>query len=145
MLILNAIKIETQETPEQQVEIVQQLLPEATPDKQGFVDQIIGQNMTERVATLLDQGLTENTTEQDLLQLKLWADATIADLLARQKGNPYAQETIEAIQETLNVVYYEYYSKGGEFTSKGGGQSQTSIIQSLKAKSGNQGQQSKSQ
>lgn len=117
-------KIETQETPEQQVEIVQQLLPEATTDKQGFVDQIIGQNMTERVATLLDQGLTENTTEQDLLQLKLWADATIADLLARQKGNPYAQEAIEAIQETLNVVYYEYYSKGGEFTSEGGGQPQ---------------------
>jgi hypothetical protein len=117
-------KLETIQTPQQQAEEIQSLIPEATIDKQQMVDDIVGQNMTQRVATLLDQGLNENTTEQDLLQVKLWAEATIADLLTMQKGNPYADAQIESIQETLNILYHEYYSKGGKFTSEGGEQSQ---------------------
>jgi hypothetical protein len=105
-------KAQVKETPQQQAEEVESLSPDMTLDKQGFVDDIIGQNMTEGVDRILSDGVTEKTQERDLLQFKLFVEATIADLRARQKGNPYADAMIEQLQEALNTVYYEYYSQG---------------------------------
>jgi hypothetical protein len=105
-------KAQVRETPQQQAEEVESLSPDMTLDKQGFVDDIIGQNMTEGVDRILSDGVTEKTQEKDLLQFKLFVEATIADLRARQKGNPYADAMIEQLQEALNTVYYEYYSQG---------------------------------
>ena len=105
-------KAQVKETPQQQAEEVESLSPDMTLDKQGFVDDIIGQNMTEGVDRILSDGVTEKTQERDLLQFKLFVEATIADLRARQKGNPYADAIIEQLQEALNTVYYEYYSQG---------------------------------
>ena len=105
-------KAQVKETPQQQAEEVESLSPDMTLDKQKFVDDIIGQNMTEGVDRILSDGVTEKTQERDLLQFKLFVEATIADLRARQKGNPYADAMIEQLQEALNTVYYEYYSQG---------------------------------
>jgi hypothetical protein len=108
-------------TTEELAPQIEQVAPEMTIDKQQMVHDLMGQNMTERVADLLDNGITKATTESDLLQAKLWAEATIADLLNRQKGNPYATDMIEQIQEFVNILYYEYYAKGGKRTAEGRG------------------------
>jgi len=105
-------KAQVTETLQEQAEEVESLSPDMTLDKQKFVDDIIGQNMTEGVDRILSEGVTEKTAEKDLLQFKLFVEATIADLRARQKGNPYADAMIEQLQEALNTVYYEYYSQG---------------------------------
>lgn len=105
-------KAQVTETLQEQSEQVESLSPDMTLDNQGFVDDIIGQNMTEGVDRILSEGVTEKTAEKDLLQFKLFVEATIADLRARQKGNPYADAMIEQLQEALNTVYYEYYSQG---------------------------------
>ena len=105
-------KAQVKETPQQQAEEVEMLSPDMTLDGQAFVDDIVGQNMTEGVDRILTDGVTDKTAEKDLLQFKLFVEATIADLRARQKGNPYAEAMIEQLQEALNTVYYEYYSQG---------------------------------
>ena len=105
-------KAQVKETLQEQSAEVETLSPDMTLDKQGFVDDIIGQNMTEGVDRILSEGVTDKTAERDLLQFKLFVEATIADLRARQKGNPYAEAMIEQLQEALNTVYYEYYSQG---------------------------------
>ena len=105
-------KAQVKETLQEQSAEVETLSPDMTLDKQGFVDDIIGQNMTEGVDRILSEGVTDKTAERDLLQFKLFVEATIADLRSRQKGNPYAEAMIEQLQEALNTVYYEYYSQG---------------------------------
>jgi hypothetical protein len=113
-------KLEVKETPEQQQQQLQQVYPDLTPDKYQMVQDIVAQEMTERIANLLENGITDQTDEQDFLQTRLWAEDKIAVLLERQKGNPYALDMIEELQNLLNLLWYEHKQKFGKEPGKQG-------------------------
>ena len=105
--LINAeIERSKQETPD----IRKQEEEEGVQDEEAIiVDGVLNKNMNEAIAEILDNGVADETTEQDFLQAKLWAEDAIAEL-ENQDGD-YVKNTAESIYDFLNILENEHTTK----------------------------------
>ncbi len=106
-------KLEVKETPEEQERQLQELYSELPPNRRTSVQAIIEKDMTDRIANLLENGITDQTDDTDFLQTRLWAEGRIAELREKESDNSYALDMIEELQNLLNTLWYEHYQKFG--------------------------------
>lgn len=106
-------KLEVKETPEEQERQLQELYSELPPNRRTAVKAIMEKDMTDRIANLLENGITDQTDDADFLQTRLWAEGRIAELREKESDNAYALDMIEELQNLLNTLWYEHYQKFG--------------------------------
>lgn len=72
------------------------------------VNQVMSANMTDRVANILDNGISANTSEADFLALELYVESTIRDLEDMFGDTEYAKHQIEVLKEVQQIADNEY-------------------------------------
>ncbi len=107
-------KLEVKETPEEQERQLQELYSELPVNRRTAVQFIVEKDMTDRIANLLENGITDQTDDTDFLQTRLWAEGRIAELREKESDNSYALDMIEELQNLLNTLWYEHYQKFGK-------------------------------
>lgn len=76
--------------------------------EQETIDNGLGQLMTETVADILDNGINENTTDAEYLQVELFVESAIKYLTETFPNSDYAKAMIESLQELQKIVDNEY-------------------------------------
>lgn len=85
-----------------------ELSKEGVSDFEIFtIDNILDNFMVESVSNILENGITQNTTTDDIIEAIIWAENTIDSIIKAFPNSEYAFAHIESIDNLIQYLEYE--------------------------------------